>query len=204
MKTLCLFICCLWVSSLFIEAEEEGGVYVQKSVYPKEIEMFKLSLSKKRIKELEDKIGYYDDISKKAFDFIEKKGFSYFLPRFSVDTFTDYELILKDTDGETKRLTSLFLTDEPYYLIYNKIDPNEKKYTPLTFGSYSIEEFFTPEEKAKMIELIPEWSPENIKKRAEERKKEEENRAKKESDCSSCEKKQEEQTKKEEKKNESP
>ena len=175
MKILIYFI----FFSYFLNAEDNVAFYVMKKNYPSSKKVFKLSLDKKKAQELEARIKYYNGITKNTNEILND-SVGVFLDNHSQDIFSDYSFVMYYSFGDRYDI-GVFEKFKPFSFEFIKLDKSKKlirNSDPRLIEYYSIEEFFTPEDKAKMIELIPEWSPENIKKREEERKKEELEKAK--------------------------
>ena len=152
MKTLIFTLLCLFCLVSCFEKKQEYPksesfyIYKGESVDPKNL-VFKLSLTKEQALELDDKMGYYDDIEQKMVGMP-----NIMMSRELRKEYEGYIIVGKDSEGKVIRwdyLSKVF----PFSISYRSPkDRTSSRY-------YSIEEFFTPEEKAKMLELIPEWDP---------------------------------------------
>lgn len=117
-----------------------------------EKDVFKLSLEEKRVHELQKIIENFNSITAKTL------GNSTDID-YNPDTFSEYVLVGKDKSGE-KIIDCYFVKNQPFSLYYLTKESsnsafNGNKYIKMKF--YSIENFFSKEEKQKMKLLIPSW-----------------------------------------------
>ena len=155
MKTLIFTLLCLFCLVSCFEKKQEypksEAFYIYKGVStdPENL-IFKLSLTKEQALELDNKMGYYDAIDQEANErFFKLGGISedFFPP----EPYEGYIIVGKDSTDKVVRWNALS-EYVAFFIFYKSL-----KYHCDTY--YSIEEFFTPEEKAKMLELIPDWDP---------------------------------------------
>lgn len=118
-------------------------------VFHEDKEILSLSMERKNILELQKMINHFDRISETTVN----------NPSMEVDLnpgiFTKYSIVGKDATG-MKVIDHRFVKDKPFCLGYLLIDHSYQFPCPL-IKFYSIDRFFSPEERKTMKMLIPEW-----------------------------------------------
>lgn len=118
-------------------------------IYYENKEIFKLSIERENILELQKVINHFDHLTEKTVN----------NPPMEVDLkpgfFTKYSLVGKDSSG-MKVIDHRFVKGKPFCLYYMVLDHSYQFPYPLV-DFYSIDRFFSPEERRTMEMHIPEW-----------------------------------------------